>query len=65
MGCHCKERTQAIVRGASALARGDLRTVATSAGYVARTAVQDARTGALRTAAASQLARLKGSLGRR
>lgn len=65
MGCRCNERQQAIVRGASAIVRGDLRTAASSAGYVARTLAQDSRSGALRSAAAAQLARLRGLPGRR
>lgn len=65
MGCRCNERGQAIVRGAAALGRGDLRTAATSAAFVVRTTAEDARTGALRASAAAQLARLRGLSGRR
>ncbi|WP_315728793.1 MULTISPECIES: hypothetical protein [unclassified Bradyrhizobium] len=59
MACRCAERKQAIVAGAAALARGDLQATKAQAVFVARTLVQDARSGALRQAAAQQLARLK------
>lgn len=59
MGCRCNERKQAIVRGMSAAVRGDAKSVAGAAGFVARTLVEDARSGALRTAASTQLAKLR------
>lgn len=59
MGCRCNERKQAIVRGVSAAVRGDVKGAAQSAAFVSRTLVQDARSGALRTAAASKLASLR------
>ncbi|MGX9947274.1 hypothetical protein [Bradyrhizobium sp. BTAi1] len=64
MGCRCNERKQAIVRGVSAAVRGDVKTLAESAGFVARTLSQDARSGALRTAASNQLALLRSNLTR-
>lgn len=65
MGCRCNERKDAIVRGVSAAVRGDVKGAATAAAFVSRTLAQDARSGALRTAAASQLARLRATVGRR
>jgi hypothetical protein len=65
MGCQCNERKQAITRGVSAAMRGDVKTVASSAAFVSRTLAQDARSGALRTAAANQLAQLRNSIKRR
>jgi hypothetical protein len=59
MGCRCNERKQAIVRGVSAAVRGDVKGVAQSAAFVSRTFVQDARSGALRTAAAAKLASMR------
>jgi len=59
MGCRCNERKQAIVRGVSAAVRGDMKSAAQSAAFVSRTLVQDARSGALRTAAAAKLATLR------
>jgi hypothetical protein len=59
MGCRCNERKQAISRAASAVTRGDLKTVAQSAGFVTRTLAQDVRSGALRQAATQNLARLR------
>lgn len=56
MGCRCQERKAAIAAGASALARGNVRQVAQSAGYVGRTLVQDARSGELQRAALLRLA---------
>lgn len=64
MGCRCKERTQAISRGLSAAVRGDVNALAKSAGYVARTLSQDARSGALRTAASNKLALMRANLTR-
>lgn len=65
MGCRCKERQQAIVRGVSAAVRGDVKTAAQSAAFVTRTLAQDARSGALRTAATSRLSQLRPTPGRR
>jgi hypothetical protein len=65
MGCRCNERKQAIVRGVSAAVRGDVKTAAEAAAFTARTLTQDARSGALRTAAGNQLAQLRASLARR
>jgi hypothetical protein len=59
MGCRCKERGRAISAGASALSRGDLRAAAASAGYVGRTLIEDARSGALGRAATQRLAQLR------
>lgn len=59
MGCRCNERKAAIGQAAQALARGNLRQAATSAGYVGRTFVQDARSGALAQKAVQSLATLK------
>lgn len=42
MGCRCKERGEAIVRGALAIARGDTAAAAHEARYVRRTAIEDA-----------------------
>ena len=64
MGCRCNERKIAIVRGVSAAVRGDVKGVAQSAAFVSRTFVQDARSGALRTAAAAKLATLRNGLKR-
>ncbi|WP_315792423.1 MULTISPECIES: hypothetical protein [unclassified Bradyrhizobium] len=64
MGCRCNERKQAIVRGVSAAVRGDAKGAAQSAAYVSRTLIEDARSGALRTAAAERLASLRASLKR-
>ncbi|WIG52497.1 MAG: hypothetical protein OJF48_003416 [Afipia sp.] len=65
MGCRCNERKQAISRGAAAAVRGDVKAAASSAAYVARTLAQDARSGALRAAAANQLSRMSSSIMRR
>jgi hypothetical protein len=65
MGCRCNERKQAIVRGMSAAVRGDAKSVAGAAGFVARTLREDARTGALRTAATARLAQLGAKLTKR
>jgi hypothetical protein len=66
MGCsRCEERRKAIAAGAASAAKGNVRGAAASAAFVARTMVQDARSGALRTAAANQLAQLRGSIKRR
>jgi len=59
MGCRCNERKQAIVRGVSAAVRGDAKGAVQSAAFVSRTLVQDARSGALRAAAAAKLASLR------
>lgn len=59
MGCRCTERGQAMVRGVSAVARGDAKGAVSSAAYVARTLVEDARSGALRAAAAQRLNAMK------
>ncbi|NEW96629.1 hypothetical protein DY467_07555 [Rhodopseudomonas sp. BR0G17] len=59
MGCRCNERRQAIGRAAGAIVRGDLRSASAAGQFVARTLAQDARSGALRQAAAAQLARLR------
>lgn len=63
--CRCNERKQAITRGVTAASRGDVKAAASSAAFVARTFVQDARSGALRTAATNQLAQLRASIARR
>jgi hypothetical protein len=65
MACRCNERKQAIVRGVSAVARGDVKGAAVSAAYVSRTLVDDARSGALRAAAARKLATMRANLVRR
>lgn len=65
MGCRCKERQQAIASGAAAAVRGDMKAVAQSAAFVSRTLVQDARSGALRTAANTKLAQLRQTITRR
>ncbi len=62
MGCRCNERKQAIVRGVSAAARGDVQGAASSAAYVVRTLVEDARSGDLRAAAAARLASMRNSM---
>lgn len=59
MGCRCNERKDAILRGVSAVARGDAKGAVSSAAYVSRTLVEDARSGALRAAAAAKLANIK------
>ena len=64
MGCRCNERKQAIVRGLSAAVRGDVKGVTQSAAFVSRTLVQDARSGALRTAAAAKLASMRPTIKR-
>ncbi|MCB2106369.1 MAG: hypothetical protein KDE14_01655 [Rhodobacteraceae bacterium] len=64
MGCRCAERKQAIVRGATAAVRGDVKAAASAAAFVSRTLAQDARSGALRTAAGHQLAKLRASITR-
>jgi hypothetical protein len=65
MGCRCNERKQAITRGMSAAVRGDVRQAAGAVGFVARTLTDDARSGALRTAATAQLAQLRAKLTKR
>ncbi|WP_315701305.1 MULTISPECIES: hypothetical protein [unclassified Bradyrhizobium] len=65
MGCRCNERKQAINSGVSAVARGDVKGAASSAAFVSRTLVEDARSGALRAAAAAKLASLKQNIRRR
>jgi hypothetical protein len=62
MGCRCNERKQAIVRGVSAVARGDAKGAVQSAAYVSRTLVEDTRSGALRAAAAQKLASIRANL---
>jgi hypothetical protein len=59
MGCRCNERRTAIKQAAQQLARGNLRVAGQQAGFVARTLVQDARSGALRQAAQQRLATLR------
>lgn len=59
MGCRCKERGEAIVRGALAIASGDTATARDAAAYVARTAIDDAALAA-RQARAAAMAKLKG-----
>lgn len=59
MGCsRCEERRKAIAAGVASAARGNVKGVAASAAYVTRTLAQDARSGALRTAAANRLSQL-------
>jgi hypothetical protein len=65
MGCRCNERKQAIARGVSAAVRGDVKSAAEAASFVARTLTQDARSGALRTAAGNQLANIRQTITRR
>jgi hypothetical protein len=62
MGCRCNERKDAIVRGVSAVARGDAKGAAKSAAYVARTLVEDTRSGTLRAAAAQKLTAIRSNL---
>lgn len=64
MGCRCNERKKAISRGMAAAVRGDAKSVARAAGFVTRTLSEDARSGALRTAASNKLAQLRGALKR-
>ncbi|WP_315759724.1 hypothetical protein [Bradyrhizobium sp. SZCCHNRI2007] len=52
------------MRGVSAAVRGDAKSVVQSAAYVSRTLIEDARSGALRAAAAERLASLRVSLKR-
>lgn len=63
--CRCNERKQAITRGAAAAMRGDVKAAASSAAFVARTLTQDARSGALRTAAANTLSQMRATITRR
>lgn len=65
-GCsRCAQRAQAIKRGVSAAVRGDVKAATGAAAFVGRTLAQDARSGALRTAAAAQLAQLRAGVRRR
>ncbi|WP_316234981.1 MULTISPECIES: hypothetical protein [unclassified Bradyrhizobium] len=50
------------MRGVSAAARGDVQGAASSAAYVVRTLVEDARSGDLRAAAAARLASMRNSM---
>jgi hypothetical protein len=59
MGCRCKERGQALSTAVTSLARGQVAGVGRQLGFVGRTLVQDARSGALRDAAAARLAQLR------
>jgi hypothetical protein len=66
MACsRCAQRRDAISKGVSAAVRGDVKAVASAGAFVGRTLAQDARSGALRTAAAANLASLRASLTRR
>ena len=66
MACsRCEERRKALAVGASSIARGNIRAAVNSGAFVARTLVQDARSGALRTAAANQLAQMRAPIKRR
>lgn len=59
MGCRCNQRGQAISKGASALARGNLAGAGKAAAYVGRTLAQDVRSGDLQRAARQRLADLR------
>ncbi|WP_315759727.1 hypothetical protein [Bradyrhizobium sp. SZCCHNRI2007] len=50
------------MRGVSAAVRGDAKGAAHSVAYVSRTLIEDARSGALRAAAAERLASLRATL---
>jgi len=66
MACsRCEERRKAIAAGVSSAARGNVRAAVTAGAFVARTIAQDARSGALRAAAANQLAQMRNSIKRR
>lgn len=66
MGCsRCEQRRKAMAAGVSAVAQGKFSRAGASAAFVARTLAQDARSGALRTAATNQLAQLRNSIKRR
>ncbi|GJE27961.1 hypothetical protein [Methylobacterium organophilum] len=59
MGCRCSERRTAIVQATKAIARGDARAAAAQAGFVGRTAAEDAR-----AALATRIATARSRLGR-
>ncbi len=59
MSCRCKERGEAIVAAALAIARGDTAIARDAAAYVGRTAVEDAAA-KMRQARAAAASRLKG-----
>lgn len=65
MGCRCNERAREIGAAARAALRGNAGAVKRSLGYVGRTFVEDARSGALREAATQKLARLRQAARRR
>lgn len=62
MTCRCAERSEQIRKAAAAAVRGDVRTVATSARFVARTLAEDTRSGDLRREAGRRLALLRKGL---
>lgn len=62
MGCRCKERGQALSSAAAALARGQVRGAGERLAFVGRTLAQDARSGALKEAAAARLAQMRRNL---
>jgi hypothetical protein len=57
MGCGCKDRGEAIVRGARLVARGDLSQAGTELKFIAKSAAKDAAT-ALRQKTAQIKSRL-------
>ncbi len=59
MGCRCNERRVAIRNTVNSLARGNVAAAASNAGFVATSFVADARSGALKRAAADRLAQLR------
>lgn len=60
MGCRCAERRQAISRAVNAAARGDRGALAREIAFVGHSAIEDARSGALRRAAVQRWAQLRG-----
>ena len=60
MGCRCTERAAALTRARTAVVSGNVKNAAHEIAHVGRTLVEDARSGALRRAAVTQLARMRG-----
>jgi hypothetical protein len=57
--CDCYKRGQAIRRGVSSLANGNVKAVVTAAAYVGRSMARDVQSGALKSAALNRLAQIR------
>lgn len=57
--CNCKQRGQAIRRGAVSLAHGNVKATVAAAAYVGRSMARDVQSGALKSAALNRLAQLR------